>query len=38
MDDYAYNKIYEEVINYYENYGFDTMEEAADWLRDHLFG
>ena len=33
---YVYNKIYEDVLNYYENYGFDTQEEAEEWLSLNL--
>jgi hypothetical protein len=38
MDDYAYEKIWEQVMNDFENYGFDTQEEAQDWLFQHLIG
>jgi len=38
MNDYAYNKIYEEVANDWENYGFDSQDEAIEWLTEHLIG
>ena len=37
-DNYIYRKIYEEVVNNWENYGFDSQEDAIEWLCEHLIG
>ena len=35
MSNHVYDN-YEEIVNNWKDYGFDSQEEAIEWLAEHL--
>ena len=38
MNKYAYDKVYDYVLDNWESLGFETQDEAIEWLAQHLVG